>query len=389
MIVFANNGKVAKMTDGILSRPRRESNPLYNARKLKLGTFGSNLAGGCALMTSIDGMLKANWPSTLALARLADELEFEMILPVGRWRGYGGASDFHGSSFETYSWAAGIGASTRYPCVLSTSHVTTIHPVMAAKQATTIDHITNGRFALNVVGGWHRTELEMFGAGSIDHDTRYDIAREWLEVVKRLWSDEGEFDFEGRHFQVRKGYMQPKPIQRPFPPVMNAGGSDKGRHFAARHCDIAFVLLDTDDAAQAKLRVDAYRNLARQEYSRDIQVWSYAFVVQGDTEASARRYFDYCVNQKGDWEAASGLADLLGMTAETMQPNDLIAARTKLISGWGGFPLIGTKEQVADGLAKLSQAGLDGIVLSWPRYLDDMSQFGRETLPLLQQAGLR
>jgi alkanesulfonate monooxygenase SsuD/methylene tetrahydromethanopterin reductase-like flavin-dependent oxidoreductase (luciferase family) len=49
--------------------------------------------------------------------------------------------------------------------VFATSHVLTIHPIMAAKQATTIDHITGGRFALNVVTGWHRSEIEMFDAG--------------------------------------------------------------------------------------------------------------------------------------------------------------------------------------------------------------------------------
>ena len=79
--------------------------------------FDDTLAGGCAVMTNIDGMLKADWPSTLTLARLADEMEFEAIIPVGRWRGYGGLTNFHGPSFETYSWAAGIGASTKYSCV--------------------------------------------------------------------------------------------------------------------------------------------------------------------------------------------------------------------------------------------------------------------------------
>jgi alkanesulfonate monooxygenase SsuD/methylene tetrahydromethanopterin reductase-like flavin-dependent oxidoreductase (luciferase family) len=72
-----------------------------------------------------------------------------------------------------------------------------------------------------------------------------------------------------------------------------------------------------------------------------------------------------------------------------MSPKDLQAAKTRLITGWGGYPLIGTKEQVAQGLLTLSNMGLDGVVLSWPRYVEDMRQFQQETLPLLRHAGLR
>ena len=59
------------------------------------------------------------------------------------------------------------------------------------------------------------------------------------------------------------------------------------------------------------------------------------------------------------------------------------------IAGWAGYPLIGTKEQIVEGLLTLSRAGFDGTLLSWPRYLQDMRQFQAETLPLVKQAGLR
>src|ERR1700682_6653142 len=124
--------------------PRRRTNALFNDRKLKLGTFSSNLSGGCAI-TTIEGVLKADWPSTLTLARLADEMEYEALVPVGRWKGFGGVTNFNGAGFEPYTWAAAIGAATKYSTVFATSHVPTVHPIMAAKQATTIDHVTGGR----------------------------------------------------------------------------------------------------------------------------------------------------------------------------------------------------------------------------------------------------
>src|SRR5579871_5646881 len=98
---------------------REASNPLFSNRKLKLGTFSSNLSGGCAIST-IDGTLEATWDNTLELARLADAMEFEALVPVGRWKGFGGVTDFNGQGFETFSWAAGIAGATKSPGIFAT-----------------------------------------------------------------------------------------------------------------------------------------------------------------------------------------------------------------------------------------------------------------------------
>src|SRR5215469_59886 len=167
---------------------REASNPLFGKTKLKLGTFCTNLSGGCT-MSSIGGLLDADWRSTVTLAQLAEEMDFEALVPVGRWKGFGGATDFNSAGFECYTWAAAIGALTKRAAVFATSHVPTVHPVMAAKQGTTIDHISNGRFTLNVVTGWFEPEIAMFGAPLMGHDRRYDAAIEWLSIIKRLWTE--------------------------------------------------------------------------------------------------------------------------------------------------------------------------------------------------------
>ncbi len=367
---------------------RRAGNPLYGERKLKLGTFGTNLDRGCAIST-IDGVLEINWPNTLTLAKLADEMEFEALVPVGRWKGFGGVTNFNGPGFETFSWAAGVGACTQNSTVFATSHVLTVHPIMAAKQATTIDHITGGRFALNVVTGWHRPEMEMFGAEMLDHDDRYALAVEWLEIIQRLWTAEEEFDYDGKHFKVAKGYLEPKPLQKPFPPVMNAGSSETGRDYAAKYCDIAFVNTNRGNFESNKALIESYRKHARQEYGRELQIWSTSYIVQGETEQEAKDYLDEYIHRKGDWEAATNLIETMGLNSQGRSPELLRSMKTHFIGGWGGYPLVGTKEQVVDGLTMLSNLGLDGVVVSWPRYIEDMRNFQRVTLPLLKQAGLR
>jgi alkanesulfonate monooxygenase SsuD/methylene tetrahydromethanopterin reductase-like flavin-dependent oxidoreductase (luciferase family) len=130
----------------------REQNPLWNENKMKLGIFGANVSNGCA-MTMAEGRLETTWPNTKMICTTADRAGFEALVPVARWKGFGGTTNFNGACFETYTWAAAISAITDQTSVLSTSHVPTVHPILAAKQATTIDHVSDGRFTLNIVCG--------------------------------------------------------------------------------------------------------------------------------------------------------------------------------------------------------------------------------------------
>jgi len=369
-------------------KKKRETNPFYNDRKLKLGSFSINLHYGAAAST-IEGTHKAEWPSIRALAKLHDDMEFEAIVPVARWRGFGGVTNFAGPGFETYTFAAGVGAQTQYPAAVATSHVPLVHPIMAAKQMLTIDHITGGRCALNIVTGWNRPEIEMFGVELIEHDARYDMAIEWLDIVKRLWTEDEDFDHEGRFYKIKKGYAKPGPIQQPYPPIMNAGGSERGRHFVAKYCDLAFLPPKTRDFGELKAMIDNYRNLARDEYDNEIQVWTNTYVVQGETEKEAYDFWDYYANQKGDWEAVGNLVETMGINAKTFTDEQMKGMKKHFIAGWGGFPIIGTKEQIVETLGKLSACGFDGVLLTFAQFQQGMTEFRDKTYPLLLQSGLR
>src|ERR1044071_5073265 len=137
-------------------------NPLFNDNRMKLGPFCTNCSYGAVASTG-EGTFELTWPNTKALGQMADQAGFEAIVPVGRWKGFGGLTDFNGDSFEVYTWAAGLAEPTSYSCVLATAHVTVGHPIIAAKQGTTMDHISGGRFALNIVIGSFSNEFAMFG----------------------------------------------------------------------------------------------------------------------------------------------------------------------------------------------------------------------------------
>jgi alkanesulfonate monooxygenase SsuD/methylene tetrahydromethanopterin reductase-like flavin-dependent oxidoreductase (luciferase family) len=373
-----------------IERDRLSTNPAFSDRKLKLGTFQTNLDSGC-VMSGVAGRLDISWPNTLALAQLADEMEFEAIVPVARWRGFGGIHDPQGAGFEAYTWAAGIAASTTTPGVVSTSHVSLNHPIIAAKQCAAIDHISNGRFTLNIVCGWNGPEMEMFDMAVARHEDRYARAEEWLGIVRRLWTEDEEFDHEGRFYRIKKGYLKPKPIQKPYPAIMNAGSSERGRHFATKNCDLVYTLLRSHDVDALTAHVGAYHKLARETYGRTVRVWTLATIVQAETEREAKQFYQYYVHEQGDFAAAGNV--VAAMAAEINErrytPEQLRAMTEVFVAGWGGYPLIGTKEQIVDGLAAFSRIGLDGVLLSWPRYLDGMREFRDVTFPLVVQAGLR
>jgi dimethylsulfone monooxygenase len=112
-------------------------------------------------------------------------------------------------------------------------------------------------------------------------------------------------------------------------------------------------------------------------------------VVCRPTEKEAKDYLDYYVREKGDWEAVENLVRIFGMQSLALPKEVLEEFKFHFIAGWSGFPLVGTPEQIVDKLLMLSKAGLDGTVLSWVNYLEELPQWIDEVLPLMEQAGLR
>ncbi|GIR69686.1 MAG: hypothetical protein CM15mP74_09370 [Halieaceae bacterium] len=85
------------------------------------------------------------------------------MLPIARWIGYGGETDFHGNVLETVTWAAGLVAHSQNIQVFATVHTAFNHPIVVAKQLATLDQLSNGRIGLNVVAGWNKPEYDAFG----------------------------------------------------------------------------------------------------------------------------------------------------------------------------------------------------------------------------------
>jgi len=364
---------------------RYATNPLFNANRMKLGVFGANVSNGCAI-TLAEGRLETTWPNTKRIAMLADRAGLEAMVPVARWKGFGGPTNFNGSCFETYTWAAGVAGVTEHTGVFSTSHVPTVHPIMAAKQGTTIDHISGGRFALNLVMGWVTPEMEIFGGEQRQHDERCAFGQEWLDYFERLWSEKGSFDFNGQYFHGRDVEAYPKPMQGPRPALFNAGNSKAGIEFSSRNGDINFASLETLE--NMKAYTSALKEKARTEYNREIQTMTYGLVVCRDTEAEAKAAFQQVVDE-GDWGAAGNVIKIAGSGSSESFDHAVREMQERFIAGWGGYPIVGTPEQVTEELGRLNEAGMDGMIMGLIDYNEELKYFGEKVLPLMVQAGIR
>ena len=361
---------------------------IFSGNRMKLGVMAFNCSHGSTI-TMVPEHWKLSWPDTCDLIKMIDCSGMEAVLPVGRWRGYGGPSNFNSAAYETFTWAAAVGALTKYCAVLATVHVPLVHPLMVAKMSSTIDHVTNGRFILNIVCGWFKNEFDMFGASMRPHDDRYKFAAEWLELLKKVWTEEEEFDFDSESFHCKNVWSQPKPMQKPYPPIMNAGGSPAAQDFTTRYADMNFVhLRDRSDVAESKKQIELLRSMAR-AHGRNTRIWIHVYVVCRETEKEAQDYLHYYVHEKGDWEAASNLLRIFGVHSQTHDPKALESQTAHFIAGHGGYPLVGTAPQIADELCKLADIGVDGCLISWVDYKNELAQWNRAVLPLLEQAGLR
>ena len=359
-------------------------NALRNANRLKLGLFSPNCEGGVAI-TTVPERWHATWDNNRALAVMADEAGLEFILPIGRWKGHGGPSGFHDSSLETLTWAAGMLAVTERITMLSTVHVPMIHPVLAAKQMATVDQIGHGRWALNVVCGWNPVEFDMFGLTPLEHGDRYDQGQEWLDVIRQLWRSDEPFDFHGDHYDLTGLIGRPGPFGAE-PPIVNAGFSPAGRSFAQRNCDFLFTTLT--DVASGGAAVQELRDGAAR-LGRDVGVLSTAWVVCRPTEQEARDFQHYYGVEHADWEATEALMTASGLHGHAF-PEDVYARfRERFSSGHGGYPLVGTPDQVADGLEAIADAGFAGLALGFCNYLDELPYFRDEVLPRLEARGVR
>lgn len=317
-----------------------------------------------------------------------------------------------------------------------TSSILQYHPFIFARLVSTLDHLTKGRIAWNIVTSYLESGARGIGQpGLLPHDERYDVAEDYVEICYKLWegswSDDAvvkdrergiyadpakvrDVHHDGKYFSTHGCHLsEPSPQRTPV--LYQAGGSPRGREFAARHAECVFVSGLNPAAVGESIRDTRERARRAGRNPEDILFFLYAKVITADTEAAVqRKYDDYLgnVSYEGALALLSGWAGIDFSQYELDKPLEYVetnAVRTlvqsfarpdskrkwtlrdlmKLVGLSGGGPLLmGTPEQLADAFQEWVQAGVDGFNLAYMVTPGSFADFVDGVVPVLQRRGL-
>ena len=351
----------------------------------KLGLFGLNTDGGIAI-TKVPERWRARWDDIAEVVRLADRSGFDFLLPIARWKGYGGETNVRNACFETLTYGGALAAMTERLFIFSTVHVPVVHPVFAAKALTTIDHVSHGRAGLNIVCGWHQAEFDMFGLAQGAHDDRYERGREWHEILSRIYTEEGHpFDYKGRFYDLKGVTGGPTPVQRPWPFTMSAASSPAGRAFAMATSDMLFDTFRDIETGKRQLAAITEAS-AKAGRAEPLGVCTACHVVARETQAEAEAYYRHYADTNMD-------ADAVDFHVGTTKANRIVDAamiedRVRRAAGLSSYKLVGTPEHIAEQLIVIHRAGFIGTTLSFVNFKDELPFFIERVMPLIRRAGL-
>jgi dimethylsulfone monooxygenase len=361
------------------------THPMHGPNKFKLGVFSMNSDGGLTL-TKVPERWPALWDEIVAVAQMADAAGLEFILPIARWKGFGGEMNSREWSLETFTFAAGLAGVTKNIAVFSTVHVPMVHPVFAAKALTTIDQISHGRAGLNIVCGWNPEEFAMFGINLQQVDDRYGQGLEWFEIMQRIYSSNAPFDYYGKFYQLKGVSGKPAPFQQPRPITLNAAFSPPGRTFAAKAADFLFTTFV--EIEKGREHIDDMKQRAQAE-GRDVGVYTTCHVICRPSQAEAEDYYEYYATTMADQASVDHYMGQKEKFSGSHEAEAYRLHRKRFAGGAGTYPLVGTPAHIASEMVKMHRVGFDGTTVSFVNFKNELPYFIENVLPLLREAGLR
>jgi FMNH2-dependent dimethyl sulfone monooxygenase len=361
------------------------------AQPMMLGLFLPIQAGGWTGST-LKRTTTWTFDYNAALARQAEDLGFDIVFGLAQFLpkgGYNAVQD--GTGIDSFITIGALAAVTSRILLISTVHVLygPWHPLHFAKFGATLDHISKGRWGVNVVTGHRTVEHEMFGWPQIEHDRRYELADEFLAVVQHLWAADENSSYTGESWQMKGAYVTPKPLfGRPI--IVNATGSGAGIDFAAKHSDIVFISSPTGTAFETAMAAlpdhVAKVKAAARDAGREVRVIINPMVILAETDEAASDYAEAIIAHS---VTEGGVFGHIKSDAHAWaKRKDYDTPRQRALGG-GNLQIIGGPDQVADSIARLAQAGIDGVQLSFFDFAPDLALFGARVLPLLKARGLR
>src|SRR3981189_847418 len=351
---------------------------------VKFAYWVPNVSGG--LVTSdIEQRTDWSYEYNAKLAQTAENNGFEYALSQVRYEASYGAEYQH----ESTSFSLALLLATQKLKVIAAVHPGLWQPAVLAKLGATADHLSNGRFAVNVVSGWFKDEFTHLGEPWLEHDERYRRSAEFLQVLRAIWTSDDPVEFRGDFYRIHDFTLKPKPLntpERPNPEIFQGGNSTAARRNGGRYSDWYFSNgKDFDGVTEQIVEV---RNHAR-EAGREVRFGLNGFIIARDSEKEAKETLREIIDKANRpavegfrsavQQAGNSTSDKRGMAAESTfgdleQPIDRFHTQ-----------LIGTPEQIAERVAAYRKRGVDLILGGFLHFQEEISSFGSRGLPLVRE----
>jgi len=352
------------------------------ADRVELGVF-LPIGNNGFMISKSSPQYQASFALNKQIAILAEELDFDYLFTMSKWRGFGGETKFWDSTLESVTLMTALAAVTSRIGIIATIQPLLFPPAVAAKMAATIDDISNGRFGINLVTGSFLDEYEQMGILPDGYAAnRYRYASEWLHVVKRLWTEE-TVTFNGEWFNLSDCRSSPKPIQKPHPFIICAGKSDEGFRFTAQEGNYSFISgasLEQIKGFSRKMKETAI------PYNRHIKTATTLLPIIGESQSEAEAQLKF-YQDGADLEAIANISEYFSGVARQNAADRV--DRMKRDISYTGRVVAGTGTMVAEVIEDLVRDGdFDSVQVLFPDYLDGLKKFGADVMPLLRERGL-
>ncbi|MCG9521675.1 dimethyl sulfone monooxygenase SfnG [Acinetobacter pittii] len=351
---------------------------------IKFAYWVPNVSGGL-VVSNIEQRTDWSYDYNVRLAQAAENNGFEYALTQIRFTAGYGAENQH----ESVSFSHALLAKTEKLKVIAAILPGPWKPALAAKQLATIDYLTQGRIAINVVSGWFRGEFDAIGEEWPEHDERYVRSEEFIRTLKGIWTTDN-YSFNGKYYRFQNYTLKPKPLQKPYIEVFQGGSSRAARDMASRVSDWYFTNGNTVEEIQKQVEDIRTKTKANNHH---VKIGVNAFIIARDTEEEAKAVLQEIIH-KANTEAVNAFGDATreaGAASPEQQGNWAKSSFEDLVQYNDGFKtnLIGTPQQIAERIVALKNVGVDLILSGFLHFIEEVEYFGEKVLPLVRQLELQ
>ncbi|MGE0415942.1 MAG: LLM class flavin-dependent oxidoreductase [Acetobacteraceae bacterium] len=332
--------------------------------------------GSRAALQDPDEPYDASWERNRALILAAERLGYDSTLVAQHTINPHRADT---DVVEAWTASAALAALTERIEIITAIKPYLYHPVPLAKMALQIEHISRGRFAINLVNAWNRPELDKAGIGFPEHDDRYAYGREWISVVEPLMRGE-TVTFKGQNFDVRDYTLRPADPYRARPRIYVGGESEPARALVADWGDVWFI--NGQPLADTKALID---DVARRPRSGlPLRYGLSAFPIARATHAEAETHLHHLS------ELAKKDAPFRAVQRANTDPKSVMAAtmsKTPRVGSNGGTAaeLVGDYDTVAERIVAFNRIGIETFMLQFQPFEAEMERFAQEVMPRVRR----